>query len=276
MMEYFGEAIVILACIGEFFAEFLERPRDKDQRHRFLRLCVIALIGGLAIGLLGLFKTTQISNQEIAGLKTAAALANERSSSNELQVVKLVATNLVFQSNVDALKIELARVNPEDRPITTAMASLDMHLERPKSAFAKNIWRPKRLRVTIIGHWPVTGAGLGSRFPEPTQTFLFECDKWELSDLGNQTLDGKGHFQFVEQPYGPMDQTVKLLESPVRLINEVSLVELEAEGDADFTLAVGKLRLFFNTTEKEFSLHSQVENDMKIVIWQKQAAQSSP
>jgi H+/Cl- antiporter ClcA len=69
-MEYLGETIVILACVGEFFAEFLEIPKNRDQRHRFLRLCVIALIGGLAIGLLGLFKTTQISNREINGLKT--------------------------------------------------------------------------------------------------------------------------------------------------------------------------------------------------------------
>src|SRR5580704_8907532 len=80
LVEYGAELLVIAACIGEYLAEFQEWPKDHDKRKRFERRCVMILIAGLTIGLLGLFKTTQLSNNENARLTAAAAAAGERAA----------------------------------------------------------------------------------------------------------------------------------------------------------------------------------------------------
>jgi hypothetical protein len=90
-VEYVGESFVIVACIGEYFAEFRKFPKNESQRENLRRSCVLLLIGGLAIGLLGLFKTTQLSKVEISKLR------NE-SITNELQVAALTNENLQFRT----------------------------------------------------------------------------------------------------------------------------------------------------------------------------------
>jgi hypothetical protein len=88
-VEYLGELTVIIACVGEYLAEFRHFPKNPVQRKRFERRCVKLLIGGLAIGLIGLFKTTELSKLEIAILRTDLANANERAQKLELARWKL-------------------------------------------------------------------------------------------------------------------------------------------------------------------------------------------
>src|SRR5437660_1293004 len=87
--EYAGELLVIAGCVGEYFAEFREIPRDASVRKRFERRCLKILIAGLAIGLIGLFKTTQISSLETARLNARTAKSEERAAAADLARVKL-------------------------------------------------------------------------------------------------------------------------------------------------------------------------------------------
>jgi hypothetical protein len=89
-----GELLVIVACVGEYLAEFKEIPRDENKRKLFEKRCVKILIAGLSIGLLGLFKTTQLSNLEVAQLNKDAADARQKTAELEKQIADTKANLL--------------------------------------------------------------------------------------------------------------------------------------------------------------------------------------
>ncbi len=115
--EYLGELLVIIGCVGEYFAEFREFPRDPSARQHFEKRCLKVLIAGLAIGLIGLFKTTQLSRLEIAELKAQAAKANERASASDLarlQTEKQLAESRLKLAELEA-KTRSRRFTAEQR-----------------------------------------------------------------------------------------------------------------------------------------------------------------
>src|ERR1700733_10024929 len=77
IIEYSATGIVILGAVGEYFAEFRDRPRDESERKKFAKLSALVLIGGLALELLGLVRTSQISGQTIATLNQEAKEAGK-------------------------------------------------------------------------------------------------------------------------------------------------------------------------------------------------------
>ncbi len=76
-IEYFAEAFVIAACIGEFIAEFM-KIRTEDWRHQLAKISVLVLIAALAIELGALVRTNILAGKEIALLNDARVEIEER------------------------------------------------------------------------------------------------------------------------------------------------------------------------------------------------------
>jgi hypothetical protein len=71
-VEYSGTIIVIVACWGEYEADFGKIVSKCEHiKERLAKLSTIILIAGLAIELLGLFKTSQQSSKVIEDLRTS-------------------------------------------------------------------------------------------------------------------------------------------------------------------------------------------------------------
>jgi len=83
-VDYLGTAVVFLGVVGESLAEFLEIPKKTETRETSKRASALLLIIGLAVELLGLVMTTQISGQIIAQVK-------ERTATIERENLKLRA-----------------------------------------------------------------------------------------------------------------------------------------------------------------------------------------
>src|SRR5712672_1015829 len=81
-IEYSGTAIVLLGVVGEYLVEFKNFPKDERKRERFRKSSALILMVGLAVELVGLVRTSQLSALEIARL-------NERSANAELVVQRL-------------------------------------------------------------------------------------------------------------------------------------------------------------------------------------------
>ena len=81
------------------------------------------LVFGLAIELLGSFSAERLQSKENATLESIAAQANERTSSNELQVAILESNNLVLRSNVAVLEkaVEWRTITPTQEKILIAL-----------------------------------------------------------------------------------------------------------------------------------------------------------
>ncbi|MGB6875925.1 MAG: hypothetical protein WBD87_07800 [Candidatus Acidiferrales bacterium] len=81
IFEYAGTVIVIIGAVGEFLAEFKQVPRDDARRRRFARLAALILIGGLGIELIGVVRTSQIYEENIAQLNFDARRAQSEAES---------------------------------------------------------------------------------------------------------------------------------------------------------------------------------------------------
>jgi hypothetical protein len=167
--EYLGELLVILGCVGEYFAEFRELPKIDAARRRFKRRCLKVLIAGLAIGLIGLFKTTQLSHLEIAELKAQAAEANKRAAASDLarvQIEKQLVEAKLKLAELEA-KTRSRRLMPEQRkklverleviPKVNVRLTCQadprtanlLKMWSPHSRMHISTWLPKRLAVQI-------------------------------------------------------------------------------------------------------------------------------
>ena len=144
---------MIVGCVGEYIAEFKELPKDPTKRKLFEKRSLKILIGGLVIGLIGLFKTTQLAGLETAQLKTDAAKSEEHSKALEAarselikQIEELRSTNLLLRSNVAALELEVAHVaknmanmDPTNGPVRTVEAHVFFVLAKPVNAKNLNV-----------------------------------------------------------------------------------------------------------------------------------------
>jgi len=81
LVEYFGEAIVIIGVLTEYLAEFhvLQGPDEetKKRRRKLAKVGSLVLLGGLAIELSGLVRTSQISGGIISALNVDVGQAQE-------------------------------------------------------------------------------------------------------------------------------------------------------------------------------------------------------
>ncbi len=101
--EYISASVVLLAVMGEFTAEFTNLLKDESKRRRLAKASVLVLIAGLAVELVSLVRTSQLSNQIVAQLNQEAAQAkveagkaieragkaDERASENEREAAQL-------------------------------------------------------------------------------------------------------------------------------------------------------------------------------------------
>src|SRR5258707_7197637 len=78
--EYISAAVVILGAVGEFMAEFTTIFRQEHSKKRLAKVATIVLIGGLAVELVALVRTSQLSGQIIALLNQKASQADDRAS----------------------------------------------------------------------------------------------------------------------------------------------------------------------------------------------------
>lgn len=90
--EYAATAGVVVACAGEYVADFKPFRNWPKHRKSFAKAATLLLILSLAFELLGLVRTSQISTNEVAGAsglakqaEDDAANANERASGLEKQ-----------------------------------------------------------------------------------------------------------------------------------------------------------------------------------------------
>jgi hypothetical protein len=72
LIEYLGEAVVIVGVLTEYLAEFhvLQKEEQKVQRRKLAKLGSLILLAGLAVELSGVVRTSQLSGALIAALNT--------------------------------------------------------------------------------------------------------------------------------------------------------------------------------------------------------------
>src|SRR5437762_11505541 len=103
-----GFILVIAGCIIEGVEHFVKFKRNESKRRKEIeKLGWLILVGGLAMEFLGDKRAKRIADRENWRLTSEAAearkdagKANDRASSNELQVAQIEQTNLVLRSNV--------------------------------------------------------------------------------------------------------------------------------------------------------------------------------
>jgi len=78
--EYISEALVALACIGEYVASFTTwfTKGDKDRQHRLEKRSTLLLISALSLEILCLVRTNELSGRVIGSLGEQAEKANEK------------------------------------------------------------------------------------------------------------------------------------------------------------------------------------------------------
>lgn len=100
-------AIVAFGVVGEYIHEFKDWPKDHDKKRLFGEWSTIVLIVGLVIESLGLTRSMQLSNFEIANLRVQAASLE----------------NAAAQA-----RLEISRVAPENLPITSIKAEMSFFI----------------------------------------------------------------------------------------------------------------------------------------------------
>jgi hypothetical protein len=82
-IEYISTAIVILGCVGEFFAEFTHFPKSESRRHKLGKLSLLVVIAGIFGELCATVRTSHLSGLIIANVEQQASEANERAGKAE-------------------------------------------------------------------------------------------------------------------------------------------------------------------------------------------------
>jgi len=80
MAEYTSAALVALACFGEYVADFTNWFTDgaRERKERLAKISTLVLIGSLALELVCLVRTNQLSGQIVGSLDERARAAGDR------------------------------------------------------------------------------------------------------------------------------------------------------------------------------------------------------
>ncbi len=128
--EYCATGVVIVGCIGEYVAEFKEYPHDLNKRHRFAKRSLLLLIAGLAVELVALVRTSQLSGQIIAGLNIEAEQAMERASEADERAAK-------FEKEAEEVRKQVAVSNEHASRAETMAKGFEAHIAE-SNAVAKS------------------------------------------------------------------------------------------------------------------------------------------
>jgi hypothetical protein len=102
--EYVATAIVLVAVIGEYVAEFTEWANTRGYKDRLGKLATLVLIVGVAGELLGVVNTTRLSGQQIAILTEAA----EREHLERVKIEQQAANRDFTPEQLSALSSKLS------------------------------------------------------------------------------------------------------------------------------------------------------------------------
>jgi hypothetical protein len=124
LVEYVGEAFVIIGCVGEFFADFT-KLRTEEWRHRLGRLSLLLLISALAVELVAIVRTNSLSGKEIALLNGISADARLRAANAESQVAEAKATAESAKVTAKGFESKIAESNARVKTAEARIASAD-------------------------------------------------------------------------------------------------------------------------------------------------------
>jgi hypothetical protein len=102
-IEYMAEVFVIVGCVGEYLADFT-KIKTEDWRHHLSRASLIVLTLALAIELVALVRTNNLSGKEIALLNAETASANERAKKLDLSILGLELKTAEAQREAESAK----------------------------------------------------------------------------------------------------------------------------------------------------------------------------
>jgi hypothetical protein len=88
IVEYVSAATVLIGVIGEYIAEFTSFAAKRSVEKSLAKLSTLVLIIGLAVELLSLVKTSQLSGRLIASLEEQTAQANARAAEASAHAVE--------------------------------------------------------------------------------------------------------------------------------------------------------------------------------------------
>ena len=96
IVEYAASAVVIVGVLGEYLAEFHVLKDNEERRRTVAKLSTLVLLAGLAVELLGLVRTSQLSeitiarlNDEAEDARNLAAQAQQSAEQEHLERDKL-------------------------------------------------------------------------------------------------------------------------------------------------------------------------------------------
>lgn len=86
--EFIATCLVVVACAGEYFADFKPLKNWPKDEKRLAKLSTLLLISSLAFETLGQIRTSLITKDEIAVLQTARSASDLESAELKLQVAR--------------------------------------------------------------------------------------------------------------------------------------------------------------------------------------------
>jgi len=145
-VEYAAETIVVVGALGEFVAEFGYFPRgarNQERRQGLGKLAALFLIVGLAIELVALVRTNQLSSTAIAALNKAASDSNQKAEQAILKGESATATAKGFESQIAAAnaraaeaEAQVAVANSESREAVAKVREAQAHIAQAQRAAA--------------------------------------------------------------------------------------------------------------------------------------------
>jgi hypothetical protein len=174
--EYASVVFVIAGVAGEYIADFtnLFTRGDKDKKHRLSKASTLVLLGALAMELLCLMRTSQLSGRIIAELKQDT----ERDRLERVKLELLLSPRRLTNEQQARVAEKLKRF--AGRSVSILVYANETMAERDEAiGFAKSIWEAFK-RTDIQGEvawspqsWPIQGLFLAGGVTPPSNDFMF-------------------------------------------------------------------------------------------------------
>jgi len=136
-VEYIATGIVILGAIGEYLAEFRRFPKEQHKREQFAKLSALVLIAGLAVELVGLVRTSQLSGQIIAELNREAEAAGRDAATAKATAKGFERDIADANSGAKNAEAQVASANAQYRDAQARVASAEVRIADAKKQAAE-------------------------------------------------------------------------------------------------------------------------------------------